>query len=164
MPGITDVVRVATGVAVRGQTFGQCIDAVRALEGRLGGRDRSRASPTTTSSRELRKARTAAAAAARDLLAKSVERRLHRSTSAATRALETNCAIADVRADRAEIWAGLKSPIVAQQTIAEELGLRQDKVKVHVIAGRRLVRSQAVLRRRARGGRDLARRWASRSS
>ena len=30
-------------------------------------------------------------------------------------ALETNSAIADVRADRAEIWAGLKSPIVAQQ-------------------------------------------------
>lgn len=32
MPGITDVVTVATGVAVRGQTFGQCIDAVRALQ------------------------------------------------------------------------------------------------------------------------------------
>lgn len=32
MPGITDVVPVSTGVAVRGRTFGQCVDAVRALK------------------------------------------------------------------------------------------------------------------------------------
>lgn len=32
MPGITDVVMISTGVAVRGETFGQCIDAVRALK------------------------------------------------------------------------------------------------------------------------------------
>lgn len=32
LPGITDVVTVSTGVAVRGRTFGQCIDAVRALK------------------------------------------------------------------------------------------------------------------------------------
>ncbi len=32
MPGITDVGVVSTGVAVRGHTFGQCIDAVRALQ------------------------------------------------------------------------------------------------------------------------------------
>ena len=32
MPGITDVAVVPTGVAVRGTTFGQCIDAVRALD------------------------------------------------------------------------------------------------------------------------------------
>jgi len=31
MPGVTDVVMVDTGVAVRAATFGQCIDAVRAL-------------------------------------------------------------------------------------------------------------------------------------
>src|SRR5438128_5096008 len=42
MPGITDVVRiphgptVPGGVAVRGKTFGQCIDAVRALKVRWG--------------------------------------------------------------------------------------------------------------------------------
>ncbi|MFG2395957.1 molybdopterin cofactor-binding domain-containing protein [Streptomyces lydicus] len=32
MPGITDVVPIRHGVAVRGETFGQCIDALRALE------------------------------------------------------------------------------------------------------------------------------------
>jgi isoquinoline 1-oxidoreductase beta subunit len=57
--------------------------------------------------------------------------------------METNCAVADVRSDRAEIWSGLKSPIVAQQTIAREVGLPQDKVVVHVVQsggsfGRRL--------------------------
>ncbi|MGW9447241.1 (2Fe-2S)-binding protein [Streptomyces sp. NPDC055632] len=31
MPGVTDVVTVSTGVAVRGRTFGRCVDAVRAL-------------------------------------------------------------------------------------------------------------------------------------
>ena len=42
MPGITDVAviphtrNVAGGVAVRGDTFGQCIDAIRALKRRLG--------------------------------------------------------------------------------------------------------------------------------
>ena len=32
MPGVTDVVPISTGVAVRADTFGQCIDAVRALQ------------------------------------------------------------------------------------------------------------------------------------
>lgn len=57
--------------------------------------------------------------------------------------LEVECAIADVRADRAEIWAGLQTPIVCQQAIAADLGLPQSSVKVHVIPsggsfGRRL--------------------------
>ena len=57
--------------------------------------------------------------------------------------LEVECAIADVQADHAEIWAGLQTPIVCQQSIAVDLGLPQDKVKVHVIPsggsfGRRL--------------------------
>ena len=57
--------------------------------------------------------------------------------------METECAIADVRADRAEIWSGLQSPIVTQQAIAVELGLPLDKVKVHAVPsggsfGRRL--------------------------
>ena len=49
--------------------------------------------------------------------------------------METNSAIADVHGDRAEIWSGLKSPIVAQQTIAADLGLPQSAVTVHVTQG-----------------------------
>ena len=40
-----------------------------------------------------------------------------------------------MRADRAEIWAGLKSPILAQQHIAKALGLPQKQVTVNVITG-----------------------------
>ena len=48
-----------------------------------------------------------------------------------------------MRPDRAEIWSGLQTPIVAQQSTAIELGLPVDKVKVHVVPsggsfGRRL--------------------------
>ena len=32
MPGVTDVAAISHGVAVRGRTFGQCIDAIRALK------------------------------------------------------------------------------------------------------------------------------------
>jgi isoquinoline 1-oxidoreductase beta subunit len=57
--------------------------------------------------------------------------------------LEVECAIADVRTDSAEIWAGLQTPIVCQQSVAADLGLPQSSVKVHVVPsggsfGRRL--------------------------
>lgn len=57
--------------------------------------------------------------------------------------LEVETAIADVRADSCEIWAGMQTPIVALQSVALDLGLPQDKVKAHVITtggsfGRRL--------------------------
>ena len=39
------------------------------------------------------------------------------------------------RADRAEIWSGLKSPITAQEKIAAQLGMTPDQVKVHVVTG-----------------------------
>jgi isoquinoline 1-oxidoreductase beta subunit len=49
--------------------------------------------------------------------------------------MDTNCAIADVRAYSAEIWAGLKSPIIGQLAIARELGLDEDQVTVPVVDG-----------------------------
>ena len=58
-------------------------------------------------------------------------------------AMDTNSAIADVRDDKATVWAGLKSPITAKQRIAEALALPEDAVTVHVVTaggsfGRRL--------------------------
>lgn len=63
--------------------------------------------------------------------------------------LETMCAVADVKADRAEVWSGLKVPIPAQQEIAEALGLPLDQVTVHVVPsggsfGRRLFHEAAL--------------------
>ncbi|OAH14512.1 isoquinoline 1-oxidoreductase subunit beta [Streptomyces jeddahensis] len=49
--------------------------------------------------------------------------------------LEPDNAIGDVRSDRAETWASLKSPIVAQQEIAAALGPSQDALTVHVVPG-----------------------------
>ncbi|MFI6562081.1 molybdopterin cofactor-binding domain-containing protein [Streptomyces sp. NPDC050534] len=131
MPGITDVVRISSGVAVRGRTFGQCIDAVRALKVTWGPGTADDESDDTIGD-ELRKAELPLPAL--DLLTKSVDARFtfH---FASNSALEPNCAVADVRQDSAEIWASLKSPITAQEQIALTLGLPTAAVKVHVTEG-----------------------------
>ncbi|MER6068585.1 molybdopterin cofactor-binding domain-containing protein [Streptomyces sp. NPDC001817] len=131
MPGVTDVVTVSTGVAVRGRTFGQCIDAVRALKVSWGPGTADAKSDDTVRD-ELNRAELPLPAL--NLLTKSVDARFtfH---FASNSALETNCAIADVRDDSAEIWGSLKSPIVAQEQIALKLGLPVAAVKVHVTEG-----------------------------
>ncbi|AXB41330.1 molybdopterin cofactor-binding domain-containing protein [Amycolatopsis albispora] len=130
MPGITDVVVISTGVAVRAETFGQCIDGVRAL--------RVSWKPGTAEGKSdesvLRELERAELPIGLPTPAPTVEARFtfhFRGNSA----LEPNCAVADVRAGRAEIWASLKSPIVAQQTIAAKLGLPLSAVTVHVVEG-----------------------------
>ena len=45
-----------------------------------------------------------------------------------------NC-VADVRADRAELWLPSKSPIVAAQSVALALGMPADRVTLHVVRG-----------------------------
>ncbi|ONH22232.1 molybdopterin cofactor-binding domain-containing protein [Pseudofrankia asymbiotica] len=130
MAGVTHVVVISTGVAVRAETFGQCIDAVRALRvtwkpGTAAGKS------DETVRQELERAELPLGLPP---LTPTVEGKFtfyFRGNSA----LETNCAVADVRADRAEIWSGLKSPIVAQQTIAAKLGLPASRVAVHVVQG-----------------------------
>ncbi|MFG2793430.1 molybdopterin cofactor-binding domain-containing protein [Streptomyces sp. NPDC048419] len=131
MPGITDVVRISSGVAVRGRTFGQCIDAVRALKVTWGPGTVDGESDDTIGE-ELRRAELPLPAL--DVLTKSVDARFtfH---FASNSALEPNCAVADVRQDSAEIWASLKSPITAQEQIALTLGLPTAAVKVHVTEG-----------------------------
>ncbi|MEU4271733.1 molybdopterin cofactor-binding domain-containing protein [Streptomyces sp. NPDC026092] len=133
MPGVTDVVRISTGVAVRGRTFGQCIDAVRALKVTWGPGTAEGASDATVQ-RKLRAAELPLVVPPLPLLTKAVDARFtfHFSSNSA---LETNCAIADVRSESAEIWASLKTPIVAQEQIALQLGLPINAVKVHVTEG-----------------------------
>ena len=133
LPGVTDVAMVDTGVAVRAATFGQCIDAVRALDVEWNPGPIEGESDETILAR-LRQAEIPLAVPNLPLLTRSVDASftfMFRSSAA----LEPNCAIADVRADHATVWAGLKSPIVAQGQIAEALGLPQDKVTVHVVTG-----------------------------
>jgi isoquinoline 1-oxidoreductase beta subunit len=132
MPGITDVVPISTGVAVRGATFGQCIDAVNALNESWGPGTEDGQSDATVLA-ELNPLLPLISPAPNPL-AKTVDAAFtyyFRSNSP----LETNCAIADVRPGSAEIWSSLKVPILAQQNIAKLLGLPQDAVKVHVSLG-----------------------------
>jgi isoquinoline 1-oxidoreductase beta subunit len=131
MPGVTDVVQVPTGIAVRARTFGQCIDAIRAMDvawnkGSVEGES------DQTILAELRRAELPMIVPEVPILAEQIDADFafaFRSSAA----LEPNCAIADVREDSAEIWAGLKVPILAQQNIAQALGMTQDQVKVNVI-------------------------------
>ena len=133
MPGVTDVAVVDTGVAVRARTFGQCIDAVRALDvawddGPVAGEDDASVLAS------LKAAEVPFPDLPATPLAETFEADFtfyFRSNSP----MDTNSAVADVRADRATVWAGLKVPIVAQQRIAEELGMTQEQVQVNVVQG-----------------------------
>ncbi|MGW4523941.1 molybdopterin cofactor-binding domain-containing protein [Amycolatopsis sp. NPDC004378] len=133
LPGVTDVAIIPTGVAVRAETFGQCIDGVRALKvdwgaGSVEGQD------DESVLANLRKAELPLAVPKVPLLTKTVDvdfEFMFRSSAA----LEPYCAVADVRPGSAEIWAGLKSPIVAQGEVAQAVGLLQTQVKVNVITG-----------------------------
>jgi isoquinoline 1-oxidoreductase beta subunit len=131
MPGITDVEVVSTGVAVRGATFGQCIDAVRALDVTWGPGTVDQESDETVLAK-LRKATLPPIVP--PILTKKIDADFV-FAFASNSALETNNAIADVKADGAEIWSGVKAPIDAQQSIATMLGMPQHAVKVHVIEG-----------------------------
>lgn len=132
MPGITDVVPIASGIAVRGETFGQCIDAVNALQVDWGPGPKDRESDETV------KQGLKAAAKAMGLQPQQGQEVLEAEFTfafATHSPLEPNTAIADVKPDRAEIWSTLKIPIAAQKEIAKLVGLEMEKVTVHVTTG-----------------------------
>jgi isoquinoline 1-oxidoreductase beta subunit len=131
MPGVTDVAAVSHGVAVRAQTFGQCIDAIQELQVTWG--------PGTVDAQSDASVLAALKAAelplvVPPLLAQTVDAEFT-FAFASNSPLEPDNAIADVRADSAEIWSSLKVPIVAQQEIAAQLGLPASAVTVHVALG-----------------------------
>jgi isoquinoline 1-oxidoreductase beta subunit len=138
MPGITDVAiiphtpNVPGGVAVRGRTFGQCIDAIDALNVRWGrGSVDGRSEADVLA--DLKRAELPLTPSL-DPLASSLDQRFTFHFRPGD-PLEPNCAVADVRTDGAEIWSSLKSPIWAREQIAANLGLPLDKVVVHVAQG-----------------------------
>ena len=110
---------VPGGVAVRGQTFGQCIDAVRALDVNWGGGTVDGKSDADVLN-ELKAAELPLTPG--DPGGKSLEQRFTFYFRPGD-PLETNCAVADVKPGSAEIWSSLKSPIWAQEQIAKNLGL-----------------------------------------
>jgi isoquinoline 1-oxidoreductase beta subunit len=133
MPGITDVEVISSGVAVRGETFGQCIDAVRALQVTWGPGTVDHESDATML-KKLEAAEIPLVVPPLDVLAQSVEAKFTFAWKC-NAALEPNTAVADVRPDRAEIWSCLQAPIGTQQEVAARLGLPLSAVTVHVMPG-----------------------------
>ncbi|MBV9291084.1 MAG: xanthine dehydrogenase family protein molybdopterin-binding subunit [Frankiales bacterium] len=133
MPGVTHVGVISTGVAVRARTFGQCIDAIRALKVTWNPGTVDKDTDDTILA-ELKANERPFGAPATDPLAQVVDESFAfywKSNSA----LEPNTAIADVRKTKATIWSCLQAPIFTQKQVADLLGLSVDKVTVHVMPG-----------------------------
>ena len=136
MPGITDVAIiphtafVPGGVAVRGSTFGQCIDAIRALDVQWGAGSVDNKSDADV----LKDLQAGELPLTPALPGKAIEQAFTFYFRPGD-PLETNCAIADVKSGGAEIWSALKSPIYAQEQIAQNLGLLPTQVTLHVTQG-----------------------------
>ena len=137
MPGITDVVLiphtqfVAGGVAVRGQTFGQCIDAIRALDvawepGPVG----TPSEPDVLAELDRNELPLTPALPG----AATIERKFTFHFRPGD-PLEPNTAVADVTEASAEVWSCLKSPIWCKEQLATILGLPLDAITVHVALG-----------------------------
>ena len=133
MPGISNVAMISTGVAVRGRTFGQCIDAIRALDVTWNAGTEDGKSDADVLA-ELRAAEIPLAVPDVPVLAESIDGDFvfnFRSNSP----LETGSAVASYTDDGIEVWACVKVPIVLQEDLANKYGLTVDKVKVHVLTG-----------------------------
>jgi isoquinoline 1-oxidoreductase beta subunit len=136
MPGITDVAiiprtdHVAGGVAVRGVTFGQCIDAVRALDvqWRPGTVDGKSDADVLADLKAAEVPLTRALPG--DVLDDTFTFHFRPGDP-----LETNSAVADVRSDGVEVWSCFKTPTWVKEQIAVDLGVPLDKVTVHVVQG-----------------------------
>ncbi|MDT4951304.1 MAG: isoquinoline 1-oxidoreductase subunit beta [Pseudonocardiales bacterium] len=133
MPGITDVAMISTGVAVRGATFGQCIDAIRALQVTwTAGTEDGKSDASVF--KELKNAEIPLIVPKVPVLTKTIEGSFKfnfRSNSP----LETGAAVANYTADGVEVWGCFKIPIVLAEDIAKKYNLAQHKVKVHVVEG-----------------------------
>jgi isoquinoline 1-oxidoreductase beta subunit len=139
MPGVLDIAVIDTGVAVVAETFGQALDAKDALDVTWGA-----GTVDDLSDEDIRKELRQATVPLIPPVSLPNQLDFQFDWAPINHApMETNSAVADVRNGRAEIWGGMKSPIVAQQQIAKELGLPQGKVVCHVVQsggsfGRRL--------------------------
>jgi isoquinoline 1-oxidoreductase subunit beta len=131
MPGITDIAVLSHGVAIRGHTYGQCIDAIQVLKATWG------PGPVASQSDASVLAALKAAElpmAVPPLGAQTVDATFTFAFASNT-PLEPDNAVANVTPTSAEIWSCLKVPIDAQYAIAGMLGLPLDAVTVHVAEG-----------------------------
>ncbi|GAB2473982.1 molybdopterin cofactor-binding domain-containing protein [Jatrophihabitans fulvus] len=133
MPGVTDVAKISTGWAIRAKTYGQCIDAIRAVKASWTAGTAGTKSDADVM-RELDAAELPLVVPQVPLLTKTVEAKF-RFNFRSNSPLETGAAIASYTPDGIEVWSCLKVPLVFQDDVAKKYGLPLDKVKVHVTTG-----------------------------
>ena len=131
MPGIKGLYVIPTGVAVVAETFGQALDGKEALvvewnAGTVDDFDNKRVKES------LEAVRTPLSPAPPGATVVEGEFDFAFVSHAP---METNTAIADIKADGGQVWAGMKTPIVAVQTIEDDLGLPRGSVTAHVVQG-----------------------------
>ena len=130
MPGVVAVARIPTGVAVVADTFDRALAARDALVVDWAPGPNAHLSDADISSR-------LADANPRFLVPPgplTVDRTFEFAFVPHAPMEVLNC-VADVRADRAELWLSAKSPIVAAQSVAIALGMPPSRVTLHVVRG-----------------------------
>jgi len=127
MPGVTDVGAISRGVAVRARTFGQCIDAIRALRVTWGAGTADQENNDSLTE----KVKSVLLPMAPALPGQEVLEETYVVHYRSGSPLETNCAVANVEGDKAEVWGGHNMPIVTLQRIALLLDIPEDNVIVH---------------------------------
>ncbi|HWL89011.1 MAG TPA: molybdopterin cofactor-binding domain-containing protein, partial [Polyangiaceae bacterium] len=131
MPGVIAVTQIPTGIAVTAETFDQAFKARDAIH--VTWND----GPVAALSDADITAKLSAATpspAPPPLLSQHFDAEFD-FAFVSHAPMEVLGAVADVRADKAEIWCASKSPIVAMQTVAAAIGLPQNAVTLHVIRG-----------------------------
>jgi isoquinoline 1-oxidoreductase beta subunit len=129
LPGVLGIAALPSGVAVAAETFGQALAARDALRITWDPGPNAARSDATIAA-ELRAA--VPPFVLPPLGASTIERSFD-FAFAPHAPLETLTCVADVRSDRAELWYGAKSPIVARQHVAAALGMAADRVVLHVV-------------------------------
>ncbi|HVT11974.1 MAG TPA: molybdopterin cofactor-binding domain-containing protein [Fimbriimonadaceae bacterium] len=127
VPGVVDVVPISSGVAVIGTNTWACLKGRDALKV-----DWSNAN-SGVSSETLRAALKQAVIEHKEMSgAKTLEANFELPYLAHA-TMEPLNAVADVRADSAEVWSGSQSPDGARDQIAEATGLSPEKVTMHTM-------------------------------
>ena len=131
MAGVIAVTRIPTGVAVTAATFDQAQRARDALRITWNPGPNAALSDAQIFAR-LRSSTPPFAVPT--LGARTIERSFDFAFAPHAPLEVWNC-VADVRADRAELWCSSKSPIVARQKVADAIGLPAGQVTFHVVRG-----------------------------
>ncbi|MCX4461946.1 molybdopterin-dependent oxidoreductase [Streptomyces sp. NBC_01340] len=131
MPGVHAVVKVGGGVAVVAESFHHAFKARDALRITWAPGPMASLSDAAIRSR-LRAAVPSLGAAPRGSAQVEFEFEFAFVSHAP---MEVLTAVADVRADRAEIWFSSQTPMDARESIASAIGLPKSKVRVNVVRG-----------------------------